>query len=67
MNKATVATIIVISGLIGYLLMRFSLPAFQVERLIFLGSFSLIALLFMFLHRRQKQKRLMNEQSNPMT
>ena len=61
MKKTTVATIIVISGLIGYLLMRLGLPTLQVERLIFLGSFSFIGLLLMFLHRRQKQKKALQK------
>ena len=56
MKKNHAATIIVISGLIGYLLMRFSLPTLQVERLIFLASFSMIALFLMFMYRREKQK-----------
>ena len=56
MNKNYAATIIVISGLIGYLLMRFSLPTLQVERLMFLASFSLIALFLMFIYRRERQK-----------
>lgn len=57
MNKNHAATVIAVSGLIGYLLMRFSFPSLQVERLIFLAVFSLTSVLLMFMHRREKQKK----------
>jgi hypothetical protein len=53
LNKINAATIIVISGLIGYILLRFSLPALQVERLIFIAALSIIGLTLMFIHRRE--------------
>ena len=56
MNKTNAATILVISGLIGYLLLRFSLPALQTERLIFLAGLSIIGLVLMFMYRREKHK-----------
>ena len=57
MKKDQADTVIAVSGLIGYLLMRFSLPALQVERLIVLTIFSLTSLLLMFTYRREKQKK----------
>jgi hypothetical protein len=48
-----------IIALIGYFLMRFLLPTLNYERLLFLGSFALIAVFFMFMHRRQKRKKEM--------
>jgi hypothetical protein len=53
LNKINAATILVISGLIGYILLRFSLPALQVERLIFIAVLSIIGLTLMFIHRRE--------------
>ena len=57
MNMNLAATLIAIIALIGYFLMRFFLPAFNYERLLFLGSLTLIAVFLMFMHRRQKKKR----------
>ena len=56
MNKVKAATILVLSGLIGYILLRFSLPALQVERLIFLAVFSIIGFTLMFIHRREAKE-----------
>ena len=56
MNMNLAATLIAIFALIGYFLMRFFLPTFNYERLLFLGSFALIAVFLMFMHRRQKRK-----------
>ena len=57
MNLNLTATLMAIFALIGYLLMRFFLPTFNYERLLLLGSSTLIAVLLMFMHRRQKQKK----------
>jgi len=57
MNLNHAATLIAIFALIGYLLMRFFLPTLNYERLLFLGSFTLIAIFLMFMHRRQKRKK----------
>ena len=51
------ATLVAVSALIGYFLMRFLLPSYNLERLIFLGSLGLLSIFLMFLHRRQKQKK----------
>lgn len=57
MNLDIVATLVAVFALIGYFLMRFFLPTFNYERLLFLGSFALIAVFLMFMHRRQKRKK----------
>jgi len=57
MNMSLAATLMAIIALIGYFLMRFLLPTFNYERLLFLGSFALIAVFLMFMHRRQKRKK----------
>jgi hypothetical protein len=56
MNLNFAATVVAIFALIGYFLMRFLLPTFNYERLLFLGSTALIAVFLMFMHRRQKRK-----------
>jgi hypothetical protein len=56
LNKINAATILVVSGLIGYILLRFSLPTLQIERLIFLAVLSIIGLILMFMHRRARYK-----------
>lgn len=56
LNKANAATIIAISGLIGYSLLRLSLPTLQIERLIFIAGFSITALVLMLMQRRERQK-----------
>ena len=56
MNKNHAATISAVLGLNGYLLMRFTLPTLQVERLVFLSVFSLIGLVLMFMYRRERKK-----------
>lgn len=56
MNKTAAATILVVSGLIGYLLLRFSLPTLQFERLMFLACLSIIGIILMFIQRREKHK-----------
>lgn len=56
LNKINAATILVVSGLIGFILLRFSLPTLQVERLMFLAVLSIIGLVLMFMHRRERHK-----------
>jgi hypothetical protein len=56
MQKSTVATILVVSGLIGYALLRFLLPALQTERIVFLAFLTVAGLLLMMMHRREKNK-----------
>jgi hypothetical protein len=51
------ATLVAVFALIGYFLMRLFLPTFNYERLLFLGSTALIAVFLMFMHRRQKRKK----------
>lgn len=58
------ATLVAVSALIGYFLMRFLLPTYDLERLLLLGSLALIAVFLMLLHRRQKRKKEMAEQSD---
>jgi hypothetical protein len=57
MNLNLAATLIAIFALIGYFLMRFLVPALDYERLVFLGSLTLISVFLMFLHRRQQRKK----------
>jgi hypothetical protein len=59
MNMDLAATLTAIIALTGYFLMRFLLPTLNYERLLFLGSFALISVFFMFMHRRQKRKKEM--------
>jgi hypothetical protein len=56
MQKSTVATILVVSALIVYALLRFLLPAFQTERLVFLAFLTVAGLILMMMHRREKNK-----------
>jgi hypothetical protein len=56
MNKSHAATIIAVLGLNGYLFMRFGLPTLQVERLVFVAIFSLIALVLMFMYWRERKE-----------
>jgi len=56
MHKTTAAVILVVTALIGYLLLRFSLPTLQIERLIFLAILSLTGLFLMLMHRREQHK-----------
>jgi Ca2+/Na+ antiporter len=63
MKLDVAATLVAISALIGYFLMRFLLPAYNLERLVFLGSLALIAVFLMLLHRRQRRKKEMAEQA----
>jgi hypothetical protein len=51
------ATLVVVSALIGYFFMRFLLPTLHYERLLFLGSLAIFAVFLMFMHRRQAQKK----------
>lgn len=57
MNLNLAATLVAVFALIGYVLMRIFLPTFNYERLLFLGSFALIAVFLMFMHRRQQRKK----------
>jgi len=59
MNMGLAATLMAVFALTGYFLMRFFLPAFNYERLLFLGSLALLAVFLMFMHRRQKRKKEM--------
>ena len=56
LNKGNMATLVLFSGLIGYLLLRLSLPALQIERLIVLAGFAITALVLMIMYRREKNK-----------
>jgi len=56
LNKINAAIILVISGLVGYTLLRFSFPTLQIERLIFIAVFSIAGLVLMFMHRRERHK-----------
>jgi Ca2+/Na+ antiporter len=56
MNKSHAATIIAVLGLNGYLFMRFVLPTLQVERLVFVAVFSLIALVVMLMYWRERKE-----------
>jgi hypothetical protein len=64
MNLNVAATLVAVSALIGYFLMRLLLPTLHYERLVFLGSLALISIFLMFLYRRQKPKKEMAEQVN---
>ena len=57
MNLNVAATLVAVFALIGYFLMRFFLPTFNFERLLFLGSLALIAVFLMFMHRMQRRKK----------
>jgi membrane protein DedA with SNARE-associated domain len=61
MNLNLAATLIAVSALIGYFLMRLFLPTFNYERLLFLGSLALIAVFLMFMYRKQKRKKEMQK------
>jgi hypothetical protein len=56
MNLDLAATLVAVSALIGYFLMRFLLPTLNYERLVFIGSLALISVFLMFMHRRQQRK-----------
>ena len=58
------ATLVAVSALIGYFLMRFLLPSYNLERLIFLGSLALLSIFLMFLHRKQKRKKEMVDRAD---
>ena len=58
MNLNVTATVVAVSALIGYFLMRFLLPTFNYERLLFLGSLALIAIFLMFMYRRKLKKEI---------
>ena len=62
MNLNVAATLVAVSALIGYFLMRFLLPMLHYERLVFLGSLALVSIFLMFLYRRQKPKKDIAEQ-----
>jgi hypothetical protein len=57
MNLSVVATLVAVSALIVYFLMRFLLPTFDFERLLLLGSLALISIFLMFMDRRRKLKK----------
>jgi hypothetical protein len=57
MNLNVAATIVAISALVGYFLMRFLLPEFNYERLLLLGSLALVSLFLKFIDRRWKLKK----------
>ena len=57
MNLSVAATLVAVSALIVYSLMRLLLPTFDFERLLLLGSLALIAIFLMFMDRRQKLKK----------
>jgi uncharacterized membrane protein YfcA len=61
MNLNIAATLVAVSALIGYFLMRFLLPELHNERLALLGSLALISIFLMFLYRRQRPKKEMAE------
>ena len=56
LKKVDAATVFAVSGLIGYILLRFTLPALQIERLIFLACLVTTGLVLMLMHRREKRK-----------
>ncbi|MDX1813303.1 MAG: hypothetical protein R3319_00770 [Candidatus Bathyarchaeia archaeon] len=64
MNLNNAATLVAVSALIGYFLMRFLLPTLHYERLVLLGSLALFSIFLMFLHRRQKPKKEISEQAD---
>jgi len=55
MQKTTVATILAVSALIGYILLRLILPALQTERLIFIAILTFAGLVLMIMHWREKR------------
>jgi hypothetical protein len=57
MNLSDAATLVAVSALIVYFLMRFLLPTFNLERLLLLGGLALIAIFLMFMNRRRKLKK----------
>ena len=57
MKLDLLATLVAVSALIGYFLMRFLFPTHHYERLLFLGSLAITAVFLMFMHRRQTQKK----------
>lgn len=57
MNLSVAATLIAISALIVYSLMRFLLPTLNFERLLLLGSLALIAIFLMFMDRRRRLRK----------
>jgi hypothetical protein len=57
MNLSVAATLVAVSALIVYFLMRFLLPTLNFERLLLLGSLTLIAIFLMFMDRRQKLRK----------
>ena len=57
MNLSVAATLIAISALIVYSLMRFLLPTLNFERLLLLGSLTLIAIFLMFMDRRRRLRK----------
>lgn len=59
MNLNSAATLVAVSALIGYFMMRFLLPTLHYERLALLGSLALVSIFLMFLYRRQKPKKEM--------
>ena len=62
MKLNNAATLVAVSALIGYTLMRLLVPALHYERVAFIGSLAIIAIFLMFLHRRQKPKKDVAEQ-----
>jgi mannose/fructose/N-acetylgalactosamine-specific phosphotransferase system component IIC len=67
MNLNSAATLVAVSALIGYFLLRFLFPALQFERLVYMGSLAIISIFLMFLYRRQKPKKEMAEQAKAKT
>jgi hypothetical protein len=61
MNLNVAATVVAVSALIGYFLMRFLLPTLQYERLVFMGSLALLSIFLMFIYRRQTRKKAIVE------
>ena len=57
MNLSVAATLVAVSALIVYFLMRFLLPTLDFERLLLLGSLALISVFLMFMGRRQRLKK----------
>jgi uncharacterized membrane protein YfcA len=64
MNLNNAATLVAVSALIGYFLMRFLLPTLHYERLALLVSLALVSIFLMLLHRRQKPKKEKSEQAD---
>jgi hypothetical protein len=57
MNLSVAATLVAVSALMVYFLMRFLLPKLDFERLLLLGSLALISVFLMFMGRRQRLKK----------